>query len=77
VICLTFYVFCLKQCICFFFFCDMSTQEGGGGIRTNDLRFMRRGSQPIELLLGTNNVYVTVMTNERVCICSKVVATIV
>jgi hypothetical protein len=55
----------------------MSTQEGGEGIRTNDLRFMRRGSQPIELLLGTNNVYVTVMTNERVCICSKVVATIV
>ena len=25
---------------------------GGGGIRTCDLRFIRRGSQPIELLLG-------------------------
>lgn len=38
--------------LCFFsFFCDMSTQEGGEGIRTNNLRFMRRGSQPIELLL--------------------------
>jgi len=24
----------------------------GGGIRTSDLRFMRRGLQPIELLLG-------------------------
>jgi hypothetical protein len=33
------------------FFFDMSTQEGGGGIRTSDLRFMRRGPQPIELPL--------------------------
>jgi hypothetical protein len=30
----------------------MSTQEGGWGIRTSDLRFMRRGPQPIELSLG-------------------------
>jgi hypothetical protein len=28
----------------------MSTQEGGGGIRTSDLRFMRRG--PSELISG-------------------------
>jgi len=36
----------------FFFFFDMSTQERGEGIRTNDIYFMRRGLQPIELLLG-------------------------
>jgi hypothetical protein len=35
----------------FFFFFDMFTQEGGG-IRTSDLRFMKRGLQPIELLIG-------------------------
>ena len=29
----------------------MSTQEEGGGIQTSDLRFMRHGLQPIELLL--------------------------
>jgi hypothetical protein len=29
----------------------MSTQEGGEGIQTSDLRFMKRGSQPIELPL--------------------------
>jgi hypothetical protein len=36
------------------FFFDMSTQEGGGEIRTNNLRFMRCGLQPIELPLGNN-----------------------
>jgi len=35
-----------------FSFFDMSTQEGEGGIRTSDLRFMRHGPQPIELLFG-------------------------
>jgi hypothetical protein len=30
----------------------MSTQEGGGGIRTSNLHFMRCGLQPIELPLG-------------------------
>jgi hypothetical protein len=29
----------------FFFFFDMSAQEGGGGIRTSDLRFIRRPSR--------------------------------
>jgi len=33
------------------FFFDMSTQEGGGGIRTSDLRFMRRGAQALDLPL--------------------------
>jgi hypothetical protein len=33
----------------------MSTQEGERGIRTSNLRFMRRGLQPIELPLGDNN----------------------
>jgi hypothetical protein len=36
----------------FFFFFDMSTRVEGGGIRSCDLRFIRRGSQPIELPLG-------------------------
>jgi len=36
----------------FFFFFYMLTQEGGG-IRTSDLRFMKRGLQPIELLIGS------------------------
>jgi hypothetical protein len=36
----------------FFIFFDMSTQESGRGIRTSDLRFMRRGSQLIELPFG-------------------------
>jgi hypothetical protein len=31
----------------------MSTQEGGGRIRTSDLHFMKSGPQPIELPLGT------------------------
>jgi hypothetical protein len=35
-----------------YFFFDMSTQEGGRGIRTSDLRFIRRGPQLIELPLG-------------------------
>jgi hypothetical protein len=33
----------------------MSTQEGGGEIRTSDLRFMMSGFQPIELLFGDNS----------------------
>jgi len=33
----------------------MSTQEGEEGIRTSDLRFMKRGSQPIELPLENYN----------------------
>jgi hypothetical protein len=33
----------------FFFFFEMSTQEGGEGIQTSDIRFMRRDFQPIEL----------------------------
>jgi hypothetical protein len=37
----------------YFLFFDMSTQEGGVGIRTSDIRFMRRDSQPIELPLET------------------------
>jgi hypothetical protein len=31
---------------------NMITQEWGNRIRTSDLHFMRRGSQPIELLFG-------------------------
>jgi hypothetical protein len=34
----------------------MSTQEGGGGIRTSDLRFMRRGRSRLNFLLGTTDV---------------------
>jgi hypothetical protein len=34
-----------------FIFFDVSTQDGGGMIQTNDLRFMRRGPQPIKFLL--------------------------
>jgi hypothetical protein len=33
----------------FFFFFDMSTQDGEREIRTSDLRFMRHGPQSIEL----------------------------
>jgi hypothetical protein len=36
----------------FFFFFGYVHTRGGGGIRTNNLRFMRRGLQPIELPLG-------------------------
>jgi len=36
----------------FFFSCLPKRGERGGGIRTNDLCFMRRGLQPIELPLG-------------------------
>jgi hypothetical protein len=36
----------------FSFFFYMFTQEGGWRIQTSDLRFMRRGPQPIELPLG-------------------------
>jgi hypothetical protein len=31
----------------------MSAQEGGGGIRTSDLRFIRRGPSRLNYLLGT------------------------
>jgi len=40
-----------RDSMIFFFFFDMSTQKGRGRIRTNDLRFMRRGPQPTELPL--------------------------
>jgi hypothetical protein len=36
----------------FFFFFFMSTQEEGGEIQISDIRFMRRGPQPIEIPLG-------------------------
>jgi hypothetical protein len=39
----------------FFFFFDMSTQEGGGEIRTSDLCFMRRDHQQIELPFGNKS----------------------
>jgi hypothetical protein len=35
-----------------FFFLHVHTRVGGGEIRSYDLRFIRRGSQPIELSLG-------------------------
>jgi len=55
------YTFHFKLCILtgtnnFFFFFDMSTQEGGWGIRTSDLRFMMRGPQPIELPFGEKDL---------------------
>ena len=34
-----------------FFFLHVHKRVGGGGIQTCDLRFIRRGSQPIELSL--------------------------
>ena len=36
-------------------FSHVHTREGGGKIRTYDLRFIRRGSQPIDLTLGDRN----------------------
>jgi hypothetical protein len=39
-----------------FFFFDMSIQEGGGGIRTSDLRFMRHGPSRLSYLLGTKRI---------------------
>jgi hypothetical protein len=44
----------------FFFFFDMSTQENGG-IRACDLRFIRRGLQPIELPLGTIQIKILIV----------------
>jgi hypothetical protein len=47
----------------FFFFFDMSiSREGGGRIRTSDLRFMRRGLQPIELLIGDKSSVKSMIT---------------
>jgi hypothetical protein len=40
----------------FFFFFDISTHEKGRGIRTSDIHFIRRGLQPIELLLKTHTL---------------------
>jgi hypothetical protein len=40
-----------------FFFFDMSTQEGGGGIRTSDLHFMKRGPNRLNYFLGTHSDY--------------------
>jgi hypothetical protein len=41
----------------FFFFFDMSTQEGGGGIRTSDLRFIKGGPSRLSYLLGDESPY--------------------
>jgi hypothetical protein len=41
----------------FVLFFDMSTQEGGGGIRISDLRFMRRGLSQLSYLLETGVCY--------------------
>jgi hypothetical protein len=41
-------IYIANLCVCcksFFFFFDMTTQEGEGEIRTIDIRFMRRGPQ--------------------------------
>jgi hypothetical protein len=35
-------------------FFDVSTQEGGGGIRTSDLHFIKRGPSRLSYLLGTD-----------------------
>jgi hypothetical protein len=40
-----------------FLFVDMSTQEGEMKIRISDLRFMRRGSQLIELPIENSYQY--------------------
>jgi hypothetical protein len=37
----------------FFFFFDMFAQEGEGGIRTSNLRFIKRGPSRFSYLLGT------------------------
>jgi hypothetical protein len=41
----------------FFFFLHVHTREGGGRIRTCDLYFIKRGSQPIDLTLGAGLFY--------------------
>jgi hypothetical protein len=51
----------IRFLIFFFFFLHVHTR-GGGRIRTNDLRFMRRGSQLIELPLGDLNLLLTIRT---------------
>jgi hypothetical protein len=43
----------------FFFFFDMSTQEGRWGIRTSNLRFMRRGSSRLNNFLETVSAFKT------------------
>jgi hypothetical protein len=53
----------------FFFFLHVHTR-GGGEIRTSDLRFNRRGPQPIELSLGDNifsSCNGNVSTNHKIC----------
>jgi hypothetical protein len=42
----------------FFFFFDMSTQEGGGRIRTSDHHFIKRGPSQLNYLLGTDKVII-------------------
>jgi hypothetical protein len=52
---LRYYCSCMLYCLEFFFFFFFWTcpRKGRGmGIRTCDLRFIKRGSQPIELSLG-------------------------
>jgi hypothetical protein len=46
----------IEQFLFFFFLRHVHTRVGGGGIRTCDLRFIRRGSQPIELPLGDQTI---------------------
>jgi hypothetical protein len=44
-------VLCIQLCNPLFFFFGHIHTRGGEEIRTSDLRFMRRGPQPIELCL--------------------------
>jgi hypothetical protein len=46
----------------FFFFGRVHARVGGGKIRTCDIRFISRGSQSIELPLGTETMKVIVRT---------------
>jgi hypothetical protein len=56
------YFFLLMICyVFFFFFFNMFTRVGGGRIRTCDLCFIRRGSQPIELPLGDDLLRVEIV----------------
>jgi hypothetical protein len=47
----SFFIF-LSSCFFFFFFVDISAQEGGGEIRISDIRFIRRGPNRLNYLLG-------------------------
>jgi len=53
----------------------MSIQEGGGGIRTSNICFIRRGPQPIELLLGdiiVKYLMIILVTYNKVITCDLV-----